>query len=275
MTTHSARPLTSREPGRVYGSWMDDPRRLLERRLKEMKAGEMFEFDGNTVKRYFSGGNNSYYVRNDERSAQFCGWAGAQLRVIDFLIGEPDKGTEDMFDFTVSERAMEVLQAANSQRGVSTLGKGMAAIIKSLEDKGLVDRWNDGLYRTTVKGQDYLHIATGRGEAPADDLRIEVVNQPIREPEPEPEPGPMPEAGQAPAPSSNGVVHETLDPVTAELHTVGGCSCAHRRALEYLMDQVPEVREVVEHFFALEKSVARLQGSAPHVPESARMKGPR
>lgn len=161
-----------------------------------------------------------------------------------------------MSEYTISKRAMELLQAANKPLGVSTTGKGTIVAIKALQRQGLVEIWKDGKARTTELGREFLISKMGAKEeehaAPADDPRIEVVNQPIREPEPEPEPGP----------SSNGVVHETIDAETAALHTFGGCSCAHRRALEYLMEQVPDLRDAVDQFFALEKSVARLQGSA-------------
>lgn len=274
----SSRPLTAREPGRVYGSWMDDPRRVLERRLNEMKIGESFEFNGYTIRRYFSGRSNSYYVRNDLRRAEFCGWAGAHLRVIDFVLGEPDKGTEEMTEYTISKRAMELLHAANKPLGVSTAGKGTLVAIKALQRQGLVEIWKDGKARTTELGREFLIGQMSAKEeeraAPTDDPitsnsrglrgaefdplklqavdpRIEVVNQPIREPEPEL------------SPSSNGVPPADAAPIP-ELPGLSGldeCNCTYRRALEYLMEQVPEIREAAEGYYALEKAVAKLRRS--------------
>lgn len=260
----SSRPLTAREPGRVYGSWMDDPRRVLERRLNEMKTGDKIECNGYTIRRYCSGRNNSYYVRNDERKAQFAGWAGAHLRVIDFVLGEPDKGTEEMSEYTISKRAMELLQAANKPLGVSTAGKGTLVAIKALQRQGLVEIWKDGKARTTDLGREFLigqirhdgdllpaDVTPAAKPEPIDDPRVLVVNEPIREPEPEL------------SPSSNGVPPADAAPIP-ELPGLSGldeCNCTYRRALEYLMEQVPEIREAAEGYYALEKAVAKLRRS--------------
>jgi hypothetical protein len=66
------------------------------------------------------------------------------------------------------------------------------------------------------------------------------------------------------SPSSNGVppVDAAPIPELPGLSGVGECNCTYRRALEYLMEQVPEVREAFEGYVALEKSVAKLLGSA-------------
>lgn len=248
----SSRPLTAREPGRVYGSWMDDPRRVLERRLNEMKAGERFEFSGFVITR--PGNKKVFHVCQAGKLAHHASGPAAKQSVIEFVIGKPDKGTEDMSEYTISKRAMELLQAANSQKGASSAGRGTMVALKSLQRLGLVELWKDGKFRATPKGSEYLHlhrlgikdVAPAAKPEPADDPRVLVVNQPIRQPEPEP------------AAPSNGVPPAEDAPT---LQAIFQCHCSRARALEYLMEQVPELRDAVDHYFALEKAVAKLRRS--------------
>lgn len=256
----SARPLTVREPGRVYGSWMDDPRRVLERRLNEMKAGERFEFAGYVITR--PGYEKVLHVCQAGKLAHHASGSAAKQSVIEFVIGKPDKGTEEMSEYTISKRAMELLQAANKPLGVSTTGKGTIVAIKALQRQGLVEIWKDGKARTTELGREFLisnmsakqeeHAAPATEPAQAFDVQVEITNQPIVELEPEL------------SPSSNGVppVDAAPIPELPGLSGVGECNCTYRRALEYLMEQVPEVREAFEGYVSLEKSTAKLLASA-------------